>query len=201
MFRNTYIDSDFHKEDTHSQQQDTSVGPTTEGNDTFSTSDHAIADEKHAVAVADDDTVPEQTPASCYYRHFDIAKVKLDCELKSIDNAETPLLDSQMLKAFWDNYILEVSVDSIDPYISPLLAPSLAALPPIHIQVAGADPLRDEAIAFFQRLPEDGVEVEMKIYPGMPYAFQGEVLGMKSGDSAMMDFVNYARGRDWGANK
>lgn len=39
------------------------------------------------------------------------------------------------------------------------------------MQVAGADPLRDEGIAFAERLLDEGVPTELHMYQGMPHCF------------------------------
>ena len=39
------------------------------------------------------------------------------------------------------------------------------------MQVAGYDPLRDEALAFAERLKEDNVPVELHVYKGLPHFF------------------------------
>lgn len=47
--------------------------------------------------------------------------------------------------------------------ISPLLAPSFKDLPPAYIQVAGADPLRDEGLLYEKFLKEAGVETRLDV--------------------------------------
>ncbi len=54
---------------------------------------------------------------------------------------------------------------------SPLLAESFEGLPQAFIQVSGADPLRDEGLAYAEKLKEAGVNVRLEIYPGLPHAF------------------------------
>lgn len=39
------------------------------------------------------------------------------------------------------------------------------------VQIAGADPLRDEGIALAERMRGEGVPTEMHVYRGMPHCF------------------------------
>lgn len=52
-----------------------------------------------------------------------------------------------------------------DPRASVILAKSLKGLPPTHIHVGEWDVLRDESIAFANRLRDAGVEVEIVVQP------------------------------------
>lgn len=54
---------------------------------------------------------------------------------------------------------------------APLLASTLAGLPPALIQVAGYDPLHDEGIAYAERLIADGVAVSLVDYPGLAHGY------------------------------
>jgi acetyl esterase/lipase/alkylation response protein AidB-like acyl-CoA dehydrogenase len=58
-----------------------------------------------------------------------------------------------------------------DPRVSPIAAQDLSGLPPALIVVAGCDPLRDEGLAYADRLEAAGVKVERKEYPGTVHAF------------------------------
>ncbi|NEN78667.1 alpha/beta hydrolase [Nocardioides zeae] len=58
-----------------------------------------------------------------------------------------------------------------DPRVSPLLAPDLAGAPPAYVAVAGFDPLRDEGIAYAERLREAGVPVELAREGDLIHAF------------------------------
>jgi acetyl esterase/lipase len=57
--------------------------------------------------------------------------------------------------------------------MSPLLWPSgHQGLPRTFIQVAGADPLRDDALIYEKALrTESGVETRLEVYNGVPHAF------------------------------
>jgi acetyl esterase len=70
-------------------------------------------------------------------------------------NGSGYLLTKATMDYFHDHYIDDARHDT-DPRCSPLLAPSLAGLPPALVLTAGYDPLRDEALAYAARLTEAG---------------------------------------------
>jgi acetyl esterase len=61
---------------------------------------------------------------------------------------------------------LPAADDAHRPYASPLLAPSLAELPPAHIMTAEFDPLRRDGEQYADRLTEAGVPVSSSAYLG-----------------------------------
>ena len=71
---------------------------------------------------------------------------------------------------FWDHYAPEPSA-RVNPYASPLRAPSLAGLPPAYLVTAEHDPLRDEGFAFADRLRAARVPVEHRHYGSQIHAF------------------------------
>lgn len=60
--------------------------------------------------------------------------------------------------------------EDVSPYAAPARATDLSGLPPAYLSVCEFDPLRDEGIAYAQRLVQDGVPTELHLYPG---AFHG----------------------------
>jgi acetyl esterase/lipase len=56
---------------------------------------------------------------------------------------------------------------------SPILAPDelFRKAPPAWIAVAEVDVVRDEGIAYAERLRKFGIPAEAKVYPGMPHIF------------------------------
>ena len=70
-------------------------------------------------------------------------------------NGQGYLLTSDTMQYFHDHYIDEVKHD-VDWRASPLLAPSLANLPPALVLTAGFDPLCDEGMDYAVRLTESG---------------------------------------------
>ena len=86
------------------------------------------------------------------------------------ENATGYLLTTEDMRWFWRQYLVREE-QGREPNASPLLAKSLADLPPALVITAGCDPLRDEGLAYAKRLREAGVSVTMTQYPGMFHGF------------------------------
>lgn len=71
---------------------------------------------------------------------------------------------------FMDHY-LNSEDEKLDPLVSPLLADSVADLPPALILTAEYDALRDEGEAYGQRLNDAGVQAAVIRYKGMIHEF------------------------------
>jgi acetyl esterase len=68
-------------------------------------------------------------------------------------------LDRDLMHWYLDNY-LPSTWDPRDPYLFPVMATDLTGLPPTLIMTAEFDPLRDEGIAYAEKLTSAGVKVE-----------------------------------------
>jgi acetyl esterase len=86
------------------------------------------------------------------------------------ENAEGYLLTKRDMEWFWDHY-LERDLDGRNPYASPLRARDLSGLPPATVVTAGFDPLRDDGLAYADRLAEAGVAVERRNHEDMIHGF------------------------------
>jgi acetyl esterase len=86
------------------------------------------------------------------------------------DFAEGYFLTSQLMRWFFGHYV-RTEADKADLLASPLLAKSLAGLPPALVVTAGFDPLQDEGKAYAERLAADGVKTELRHYPGLIHGF------------------------------
>lgn len=84
--------------------------------------------------------------------------------------AEGFFLTSADIDWFMDHYQPERELRA-DPRISVLRADDLAGLPPTYLAVAGFDPLRDEGVAFAERLAKSGVPVALHCHPGLVHGF------------------------------
>lgn len=73
--------------------------------------------------------------------------------------------------AFFRNAYLPEAVDRENPYASPLLAETHEGLPPAIVVTAGFDVLRDEGLAYAERLEAAGVPATSAHYPHMIHGF------------------------------
>jgi acetyl esterase/lipase len=88
------------------------------------------------------------------------------------DYVDTPMWNRPSAELSWEWYLGEDRSD-VPPYASPGRATDLAGLPPTYVSVAQFDPLRDEGIAYAQRLAHADVPVELHMYAG---TFHGSML-------------------------
>ncbi|KAI2639291.1 alpha/beta-hydrolase [Xylaria nigripes] len=106
-------------------------------------------------------------PSLCHPKLFPKHKYEFG---SYVQNAENVVLSVGRFEAFLKAYMPDPDPE-IDYRHSPLLAPSLANLPPALIQSAGVDIFRDMGLAYSEALQAAGVEVEVHIYGGLPHCF------------------------------
>lgn len=70
------------------------------------------------------------------------------------EHADDPILPVEAMEWYWNHY-LDRELDGFHPYASPLRARSLADLPPAVVFTAEFDTLRDEGIAYAERLADE----------------------------------------------
>lgn len=80
------------------------------------------------------------------------------------------LLSRADMEWYWAHYAPDAARRD-EPYASPLRAPDLSGLPPAIVVVAGCDPLRDEGIAYAERLERASVDVDLRIHDDMIHGF------------------------------
>ncbi len=86
------------------------------------------------------------------------------------DNAQGYLLTADTMAWFHDHYITDLAQDD-DWRASPLRHPDLRGLPPALVLTAGYDPLRDEGVAYAQRLSEAGVRATLLSFERQIHGF------------------------------
>ncbi|WP_235490405.1 alpha/beta hydrolase fold domain-containing protein, partial [Frankia sp. AvcI1] len=114
-------------------------------------------------------------PALCF--QF-LTAPKLDDRLDTVSMrtfTDTPMWNSGKVALTW-RYYLAHRVGGADraggpaadvpPYAAPARAADLSGLPPAFVSVCEFDPLRDEGLAYAQRLVQAGVPTELHLYPG-----------------------------------
>jgi acetyl esterase/lipase len=94
---------------------------------------------------------------------------------------------------FFENHYLPPGVNRDEPRISILKADDLGGLPPAYVAVAGFDPLRDEGVAFAERLHEAGVPVALRRHPGLIHTFANLTAVSRSSRAAMLEAAGALR--------
>lgn len=89
------------------------------------------------------------------------------------ENRDGYFLTAASMSWFVDLYLDGTDVSPVDPRISPLLDDdaALAAAPPTMVITAGFDPLRDEGVAYADRLGSLGVPTSHLHFPGQIHGF------------------------------
>jgi acetyl esterase/lipase len=88
--------------------------------------------------------------------------------------------------------LLGESGDRRDPYVSALYA-ELAGLPPLYLQVSGAETLLDDSRAFAERARDAGVDVRLDVFPGEQHTFQMAAGRSPDADDAIRRLADWVR--------
>lgn len=110
------------------------------------------------------------------------------------ENASGYGLEAKLMTWFWEQYASSAAPD--DTRISPLRLQRLPALPPTLVATAEYDPLRDEGIAYAEKLARAGVAVTHLHQPDMNHNFPvhpGTVARFPQSISALGEFAGWLR--------
>jgi pimeloyl-[acyl-carrier protein] methyl ester esterase len=80
-------------------------------------------------------------------------------------------LTPRWYRMMYENYLNHPEIEIYEPQASPLLYKDFSRQPKTLMILAGQDPLKDEGIAYADRLKQAGVAVDLKVYPTMTHGF------------------------------
>lgn len=86
------------------------------------------------------------------------------------ENRRGYFLSKAEMQWFWELYLPD-EIHGMNPCASPLRARDLSGLPPATVITAEFDPLRDDGIAYADRLSDAGVDVSHHHYDGAMHGF------------------------------
>ena len=79
------------------------------------------------------------------------------------------LLSTEIMRWYWRNY-LGHEPETTMSLAAPLRA-DLSGLPPLYLNCAGLDPLRDDTLLLARRLAEAGIRYRLAVFPGVVHGF------------------------------
>ncbi|KAI1129332.1 alpha/beta hydrolase fold-domain-containing protein [Nemania abortiva] len=109
-------------------------------------------------------------PGLCHPKFYPRDKYEIGSDIQNADNA---VLSTTKFDVFINAYVPNPEPDYRH---SPLLASSLAGLPPALIQFAGVDIFRDLSFAYADALKAAGVHIEAHCYGGVPHCFPVSIM-------------------------
>jgi acetyl esterase len=105
------------------------------------------------------------------------------------------LLSPDRMKMFWDHYC---DPDlRLHPDAAPVLheQQALAALPPVHLTIAGSDVLLDENIEMARHIADAGVSITTNLVERAPHGFIEAIGQSRLADTAMAVAAAWVRGQ------
>ena len=102
------------------------------------------------------------------------------------------LLDPDTIRWFLDHYVPDVERRR-DPTASPYFAEDHRGLPPALVQTAGFDPLRDEGIAYAEKLRAAGIPTRHTTYGSLIHGFFNMSGAIEAARAPMTELVSSLR--------
>jgi acetyl esterase len=103
-----------------------------------------------------------------------------------------PVLNAEKIRIFTEHYLGD-EIDPKDPRVSAYHRADLTGLPPALVQTADLDPLRDEGLAYADRLAEAGVPVRATNYLRAVHGFLSFPGATTMGEQARHELVTQLR--------
>ncbi|XEV01501.1 hypothetical protein FSHL1_006788 [Fusarium sambucinum] len=111
------------------------------------------------------------------YKHLYLARKQ---------NANAMVINQEAMEFVGEAY----RPDVLSPSFSPFQADHPhEGMPPVYIQVAGQDPLRDDGLIYEKALRAHGVSTRLDVYPGLPHAFDGIFRELTISKKCMSDML------------
>ncbi|APW40848.1 hypothetical protein RD110_21185 [Rhodoferax koreense] len=101
-------------------------------------------------------------------------------------------LSTEKMAWYRAHYLSGARCNPDDPRVSPLLA-DLAGLPPIFMNAAGLDPLRDDSLMLARRLAQANVPCQMKVVEGVVHGFMQMSSELPEAMAAFKDAAAFTR--------
>jgi acetyl esterase/lipase len=102
-----------------------------------------------------------------------------------------PIINPEILPALIPVY-LGKHTELTDPYASPLFG-DYSGMPPLLLQVGDAEVLLDDSTRLTKRAAEQGCDVTLEIWDGMPHVFQGFAPFLPDASEAIANIGNFIR--------
>lgn len=108
-------------------------------------------------------------------------------------HAGGPILTNDVMRSFMFAYLGDQDVAQAKIEASPALREDLAGLPPAFLGVGQYDPLRDDSVAYAERLSSAGVPVTARVFEGLVHNFVAMTHISHRADAALAEFSSAAR--------
>jgi acetyl esterase/lipase len=141
-----------------------------------------------AALLARDKGLPLPAAIMPFSAWFDMEATGASMESNSLNDL---LLNKEWVKSMAGMFLGEKG-DAKDPYASPLYA-NLEGLPPVYIQVGGAEVLLDDSLQLTELARNAGVDVSLDIFPGMQHSFQMAAGRAPEADDSISRFVEWVK--------
>jgi len=103
-------------------------------------------------------------------------------------------LSTERMQWYRDQYLSGVRRNPYDPRVSPVRA-DLSDLPPLFLNLAGLDPLRDDTLALVARLSATNTPFQLHRYEGVVHGFMQMASRLAAARQAFVDAAAFIRSR------